>query len=122
MLLVEDDDGVRRLTRRVLEQYGFRAVEARTGLEALELLTLDHPRIDAVVSDLVMPGMSGKELVSRLRDLRPEIPVVYLSGYTSEEVTDEIRLHPKQMFLQKPFSPETLATALEELLGDQVSN
>ena len=122
VLLVEDDDGVRRLTRRVLEQYGFRAVEARTGLEALELLTLDHPRIDAVVSDLVMPGMSGKELVSRLRDLRPEIPVVYLSGYTSEEVTDEIRLHPKQMFLQKPFSPETLATALEELLGDQVSN
>jgi signal transduction histidine kinase/CheY-like chemotaxis protein len=121
ILLVEDDDGVRRLTRRVLEQYGFRAVEARTGIEALELLTLDHPRVDAVVSDLVMPGMSGKELVGRLRGLRPEIPVVYLSGYTSEEVTDQIRAHPRQTFLQKPFSPDALATALEELLGDQVS-
>jgi len=121
ILLVEDDDGVRRLTRRVLEQYGFRAVEARSGVEALELLTLDHPRIDAVVSDLVMPGMSGKELVGRLRGLRPEIPVVYLSGYTSEEVTDEIRTHSRQTFLQKPFSPDALATALEELLADQVS-
>jgi len=122
ILLVEDDDGVRRLTRRVLEQYGFRAVEARTGVEALELLKLDHPRIDAVVSDLVMPGMSGKELVGRLRSLRPEIPVVYLSGYTSEEITDEIRAHPRQTFLQKPFSPEALATALEELLADSVEN
>jgi len=51
----------------VLEQYGFRAVEARSGIEALQLLSLDHPRIDAVVSDLVMPGMGGKELVSRVR-------------------------------------------------------
>ena len=122
ILLVEDDDGVRRLTRRVLEQYGFRAVEARTGVEALQLLELDHPRIDAVVSDLVMPGMSGKELVGRLRELRPEMPVVYLSGYTSEEVTNEIRAHPRQTFLQKPFSPDALATALEELLADQVSS
>jgi PAS domain S-box-containing protein len=121
VLLVEDDDGVRRLTRRVLEQYGYRTVEARTGAEALELLTLDHPRVDAVVSDLVMPGMSGRELVGRLRGLRPEIPVVYLSGYTSEEVTDEIRAHPRQTFLQKPFSPDALATALEELLADEVS-
>jgi len=121
VLLVEDDDGVRRLTRRVLEQYGYRTVEARTGAEALELLTLDDPRVDAVVSDLVMPGLSGRELVGRLRGLRPEIPVVYLSGYTSEEVTDEIRAHPRQTFLQKPFSPDALATALEELLADEVS-
>ena len=95
-------------------------MEARTGAEALQLLTLDHPRIDAVVSDLVMPGMSGKELVGRLRELRPEMPVVYLSGYTSEEVTNEIRTHSRQTFLQKPFSPDALATALEELLADQV--
>ena len=119
VLLVEDDDGVRRLTRRVLEQYGFRAVEARTGVEALELLGLDHhPRVDAVVSDLVMPGMTGRELVSRLRDLRPDIPVVYLSGYTGEEVSEQIRAHPKQAFLQKPFSPDALAAALEDLLAD----
>jgi two-component system cell cycle sensor histidine kinase/response regulator CckA len=120
ILLVEDDEGVRRLTRRVLEQFGFSTVEARTGLEALEQLEKASPRIDAVVSDLVMPGMSGRELVGRLRRLHPDMPVVYLSGYTGEEVSDEIRAHPRQTFLQKPFSPDALAAALEELLADQV--
>jgi CheY-like chemotaxis protein len=118
VLLVEDDEGVRRLTRRVLEQYGFRAVEARSGVEALELLSLDHPRIDAVVSDLVMPGMSGTELIERVRDLRPDMPVVYLSGYSGEEVSEQVRSHPRQAFLQKPFSPDALAAALEDLLAD----
>ena len=119
VLLVEDDDGVRRLTRRVLEQYGFGAVEARTGAEALELLNREQPRIDAVVSDVVMPGMSGRELVGRLAAPRPELPVVFLSGYTGDEVSEEVRAQPRQTFLQKPFSPDALAAALEELLGGE---
>ena len=118
VLLVEDDEGVRRLTRRVLEQYGFQAVEARSGLEALELLSLDQPHIDAVVSDLVMPGMSGIELVGRIRELRCDLPVVYLSGYSGEEVSEQLRSQPRQAFLQKPFSPDALAAALEDLLAD----
>ena len=118
VLLVEDDEGVRRLTRRVLEQYGFRAVEARTGSEALELLNRNHPHIDAVVSDVVMPGMGGRELVGRMRRLRPDIPVVFLSGYTGDEVSEEIRSHPRQTFLQKPFSPDALVAALEEMVAD----
>jgi CheY-like chemotaxis protein len=118
VLVVEDDEGVRRLTRRVLEQYGYRAVEARTGAEALELLNRDQPRIDAVVSDVVMPGMGGRELVSRMRRLRPDLPVVFLSGYTGDEISEEIRAHPRQTFLQKPFSPDALVAALEEMIAE----
>jgi CheY-like chemotaxis protein len=73
--------------------------------------------VDALVTDVVMPGMSGRELVGRLRLRRPELPVMFLSGYTGEEVTDEVRGQPHQSFLQKPFSPQALAAALEELLG-----
>lgn len=118
VLLVEDDDGVRQLTRRVLEQFGFGALEARNGAEALELLDAGSPRIDAVVSDVVMPGMSGRELVGRLRLRRPELPVLFLSGYAGDEVSDEVRGQPHQAFLQKPFSPDALAAALEELLAE----
>jgi two-component system cell cycle sensor histidine kinase/response regulator CckA len=118
VLLVEDDDGVRQLTRRILEQFGFGALEARNGAEALELLDAGSPRIDAVVSDVVMPGMSGRELVGRLRLRRPELPVLFLSGYTGDEVSDEVRGQPHQAFLQKPFSPDALAAALEELLAE----
>ncbi|NOT07221.1 MAG: PAS domain S-box protein [Gemmatimonadales bacterium] len=118
ILLVEDDDGVRQLTRRVLEQYGFGVHEARNGTEALASLDEAGRRVDAVVSDVVMPGMSGRELVGRLRLRRPELPVLFLSGYTGEEVSEEVRSHPHQGFLQKPFSPDALAAALEELLAD----
>jgi len=118
VLLVEDDEGVRQLTRRILEQFGFGALEARNGAEALELLDAGSPRIDAVVSDVVMPGMSGRELVGRLRLRRPELPVLFLSGYTGDEVSEEVRGQPHQAFLQKPFSPDALAAALEELLAE----
>jgi two-component system cell cycle sensor histidine kinase/response regulator CckA len=121
VLLVEDDDRVRRLTRRVLEHYGFGTIEARTGHDALEALLLeDTPPIHAVVSDVVMPGMSGRELVGKIRALRPDIPVVFLSGYAGDEMSDEIRANARQTFLQKPFSPDALASALEALLADQI--
>jgi two-component system, cell cycle sensor histidine kinase and response regulator CckA len=117
VLLVEDDDGVRQLTRRILEHFGFGVFEARNGAEALELLD-SGPRIDAVVSDVVMPGMSGRELVGRLRLRRPDLPVLFLSGYTGDEIGEEVRGQPHQAFLQKPFSPDALAAALEELLAE----
>jgi len=116
ILLVEDDEGVRQLTRRILEDFGFRVIEARNGTEALALLDAGSTRVDAVVSDVVMPGMGGRELVGRLRLRRPDLPVLFLSGYTGDEVSDEVRGHPHQGFLQKPFSPDALAAALEELL------
>ncbi|HEX7024038.1 MAG TPA: PAS domain S-box protein, partial [Gemmatimonadales bacterium] len=118
VLLVEDDESVRRLTRRMLEQYGFAAVEARAGAEALGILESEKPRIDAVVSDVVMPGMSGRELVNLIRLRRPDIPVVFLSGYTGDELSEELRSGGRQAFLQKPFSPDALANALADLLAE----
>jgi CheY-like chemotaxis protein len=121
VLLVEDDDRVRQLTRRILEQYGFGTLEARSGAEALALLDAASRRVDAVVSDVMMPGMNGRELIGRLRLRRPDLPVLFLSGYTGDEVSDEVRAHPHQAFLQKPFSPEALAAVLEDLLADQAT-
>ncbi len=118
VLLVEDDDGVRQLTRRILEDFGFGVLEARNGSEALTHLDAGSPRIDAVVSDVVMPGMGGRELVGRLRLRRPDLPVLFLSGYTGDEVSDEVRGQLHQAFLQKPFSPDALGAALEELLAE----
>ncbi|HEU5218653.1 MAG TPA: PAS domain S-box protein [Gemmatimonadales bacterium] len=118
VLLVEDDDGVRQLTRRILEDFGFAVLEARNGTEALAHLDAGSPRIDAVVSDVVMPGMGGRELVGRLRLRRPDLPVLFLSGYTGDEVSDDVRGQLHQAFMQKPFSPDALAAALEELLAE----
>ncbi|HEV8149882.1 MAG TPA: PAS domain S-box protein [Gemmatimonadales bacterium] len=118
ILLVEDDDGVRNLIARVLAQYGYGILEARDGVEALALLEGGEQSVDAVVSDVVMPGMSGSELIERLRSQWPGLPVLFLSGYTGEEVRGEVRLGVRQAFLPKPFSPDALAAAVEELLAD----
>jgi two-component system, cell cycle sensor histidine kinase and response regulator CckA len=118
ILLVEDDDGVRQLTARILAQFGYDVMLAQDGMEALQLLSDGLRGVDAVVSDVVMPGMSGAELVGRLRARWPDLPVLYLSGYTGEEVTGELGPGSRQAFLQKPFSPDALAAALEELLAD----
>jgi two-component system cell cycle sensor histidine kinase/response regulator CckA len=120
VLLVEDDDSVRQLTRRILEQFGFLVREARNGAEALTMIDIGTRRVDAVVSDVVMPGMGGRELIGRLRVRRPELPVLFLSGYTREELSEEVRAYSNQAFLQKPYSPDALATALEALLADTV--
>jgi PAS domain S-box-containing protein len=115
VLVVEDDERVRQLTCRVLEQYGYGVIEARDGTEALALLDAATRRIDAVVSDVLMPGMHGRELVGRLRLRRPDLPVVLLSGYTGDEVSREVRGQPLMAFLQKPFAPQDLVAALEDL-------
>jgi PAS domain S-box-containing protein len=118
VLVVEDDERVRRLTCRILEQYGFGVVETSDGQTALDILHGGDIAVDALVSDVVMPGMSGPELVSRARRERPDLPVLLLSGFAADEFPDVVagENDPRQAFLQKPYSPEGLAIALEELL------
>ncbi len=118
VLLVEDDDGVRQLTRRVLEEFGYAVFDARNAAEALDRLEREHPPLDALVTDVVMPGMTGREMADRLRATRPVLPVLFLSGYTGDEVMHAGGDMPYQSFLQKPYSPDALVTALEELLAD----
>jgi CheY-like chemotaxis protein len=83
ILLIEDDDGVRAIARRVLDQAGYTVIEARDGSEALDLAA-DRPGIDLVLSDVVMPGLSGPEVVLRLRATRPEIIPLFMSGYAPD--------------------------------------
>ena len=117
LLVVEDEERVRRLTCRILEQYGYGTLEASDGQTALDLLNGSESAIDLLISDVLMPGMSGPELVDRARRQRPDLPVLLLSGYPADEIPHGEEADQRaRRFLQKPFSAEALATAVEELL------
>jgi DNA-binding NtrC family response regulator len=117
VLLVEDDEGVRRMTRRALEQGGYRVLEAANGVAALAHLTsTDGGRIGLVLTDVVMPGMSGRDLADRIAELRPGIPVLFTSGYTDGEIVRRGLLHPDAAFIQKPFEPDVIVRIVRERL------
>jgi two-component system cell cycle sensor histidine kinase/response regulator CckA len=117
LLLVEDEEAVRTLVRNVLRKKGYRVLEASQGEEALEFSELYRGRIDLLVTDVVMPQMNGRELARRLVKSRPEIKVLYISGYADNTVWSEGGLDSSGAFLQKPFSPEALARKVREVLG-----
>jgi two-component system cell cycle sensor histidine kinase/response regulator CckA len=116
ILVVEDEDVVRALACRGLREHGYTVLEARHGLEALEQVERNHRPIDLVISDVVMPELSGRELGTRLGALRPELPILYMSGYTGEDVIQRGLLEPGVPFQQKPFTPDGLARKVREML------
>jgi two-component system cell cycle sensor histidine kinase/response regulator CckA len=116
LLLVEDSAGVRRVAQRILVRSGFQVIEAVSGPEALELLTHDPSGVRLLVTDVLMPEMSGPELVRQAREMRPDLPIVYMSGYSGEEVLDLGSLDDHTTFLEKPFSPDELNIAVRRLL------
>ena len=117
VLLVEDDEMVRALTRRMLETRGYTVLLASHGEEALQLLERQPGRIDLLMTDVVMPGMSGRDLADRVAESRPDIKVLYLSGYTDEAIVRHGVLEPGIAFLQKPFTADVLARKVREVLG-----
>jgi PAS domain S-box-containing protein len=114
ILVVEDDDAVRKIVRTTLESAGYKVVEARDGVEAIDSVRTQDARVDLVLTDIVMPGMSGREMADRLRQSSPGLPVVFMSGYTDDAVAAEGK--PDTAFLQKPFTPLVLATAVRQAL------
>ncbi len=120
ILVVEDDEAVRTLTRRQLEEVGYDVMEAVSGREALELLSADS-QIDLVLCDVVLPEMGGTELGRRVSAMRRKIPILYMSGYPGPEVVERGLITKHAPFLEKPFSPETLGSAVRRLL-DQTQN
>ena len=116
VLLVEDEEIVRRLARRMLTGLGYRVTEAASGTEALALVRAGV-RPDLLLSDVIMPGMSGPELVHELEALMPALPVLFVSGYPGDVVTGRGALPPGVPLLDKPFTREGLAAALREALG-----
>jgi PAS domain S-box-containing protein len=108
ILLVEDDESVRLLTRMVLEKAGYHLLEAGDGPEALKIWDGAVGKIDLLLTDIVMPGMSGRDLAVRLQEKKPGLKVIFASGYSSEMAGRELALQPGQNFIQKPCSPSEL--------------
>ncbi|HEX6276107.1 MAG TPA: response regulator [Polyangiaceae bacterium] len=116
ILLVEDEDQVRVIAGAVLRRYGYNVLVARNAGEAL-LLCEGHPgTIDVLVTDVVMPQMSGPELAQRLAIGRPEMRILCMSGYTDDSIVRHSVLQPGVAYLQKPFTPQSLATKVREVL------
>jgi two-component system, cell cycle sensor histidine kinase and response regulator CckA len=116
ILLVEDDDGVRNFCRKVLRTQGYRVLEAQSADEATQRCEQNAEPIHLLVSDVVMPGRSGHHLAEQLLELRPEMRVLYVSGYTDDEVVQRGVVHAHVNFLQKPFSPHALSEKVREVL------
>jgi PAS domain S-box-containing protein len=117
ILLVEDEEPVRSVARKILNSYGYRVLEAVNGEQALHLAEGYTDKIHLLFTDVVMPQMSGKELAGKLKALRPDIKVLFASGYTDNAIVYHGLLYPGTNFLQKPFSPEALAQKVREVLG-----
>jgi PAS domain S-box-containing protein len=116
VLIVEDEELVRALSVRALRSFGYMCHHARDAGEALRLLNEQETQVDLVVTDVVMPRMSGGELGERLAHLRPGVPVVYTSAFTDEDVIRRGMLGEGRPFLQKPFTPTELARVVREAL------
>jgi len=116
VLLTEDDPLVRLLVRTVLVRAGYAVLEAAGGKEAL-VLAEDHTGpIHLLLTDVVMPEMSGRELMHRLAERRPDVKVLYVTGYSDEAVAQHGVLDPGTAFLPKPFTPEVLTRKVREVL------
>ena len=116
ILLVEDEDAVRRLARRALEMSGYRILEASHGGEALRVCGEHGGMIDLLLTDVVMPLMSGAELAEQLKPLRPDMRVLFMSGYTEDALGKHGVLAPETAFLYKPFTPDSLRRTVRKTL------
>jgi PAS domain S-box-containing protein len=123
ILLVEDEDMVRQLAERVLREYGYAVLASSCGKEALEVAGRHSKPIQLMITDVIMPGgINGKQLADRMRTIRPEMKVLYISGYADgslfSSAGEEVKIH----LLEKPFSPQNLAQKVRELLDERAGS
>ncbi|OLC04426.1 MAG: hypothetical protein AUH46_04245 [Gemmatimonadetes bacterium 13_1_40CM_70_15] len=116
VLVVEDAEAIRSLARKVLTAQGYTVLEAGDGVEALQIAERHTGMLHLVLTDVVMPGMSGRELAQRLAPLRPQLKLLYMSGYTGDAVVHRGVLEDGLPFLAKPFTPEDLASKVRDVL------
>jgi len=119
ILLVEDEEAIRRLFVFILRPYGFTLLEASNGMEAIRIAEEYDGPIDLLVTDLDMPKLGGAELAKRLAAMRPGLKIILLSGLSRDAAIRPGYLDPEATFLQKPISPAYLATTVREKLGDE---
>jgi DNA-binding response OmpR family regulator len=116
VLVAEDDGMVREILARTLRDYGYDVVEARDGVEALELATAAAAPPDLVIADVVMPRLGGQALSTQLHSRWPGLPVLFTSGYTSLDSVSRGLVQEGREFLQKPLEPDTLAAKVRAML------
>ena len=116
VLVVEDEAPVRSVARQVLERHGYTVLEAPTAETALDLATRYSGIIHLLLTDVIMPGLNGRELAVRLTSMRPDARVIFMSGYTDEAVKRHGVLEPGSTYLQKPFTPDAVARTVREVL------
>jgi signal transduction histidine kinase/CHASE3 domain sensor protein/ActR/RegA family two-component response regulator len=119
VLVVEDDEPVRRLARRALEGAGYTVLQAASPLEALDILARYNGPLDLLLTDVMMPELTGRQLADRLTASRPGLAVLFMSGYAEDAIVHHGRLDPDTDFLQKPFPPEALAQKVRAILDAQ---
>jgi CheY-like chemotaxis protein len=117
ILLVEDEEAVRGFLRAVLQDCRYKVLEADTGAAALLLAEKKSDHIHLLITDVLMPGMNGRELAERLRHQRPDLKAIFLSGYSTDVIAHSGVLDRDVAFLQKPVSPEALASKVREVLA-----
>jgi DNA-binding NtrC family response regulator len=116
VLLVDDDEGIRGLLRDTLERNGYRVLEARFTSDALLIGRRHEGPIHVMIADVMMPGINGRELADMFTASRPQMKVLYISGYPLEVVREKLRQPDMDAFLQKPFAPDALLRKVRDLL------
>jgi two-component system cell cycle sensor histidine kinase/response regulator CckA len=117
VLVVDDEEMVRRLAARMLVMLGYRVLEARSGQEAVRLLRRGAHRIDGVLTDVAMPGIGGRELGETIVRCWPQIRVLYMSGFAANRMVSDGTLDPRVPFIQKPFTTDQLGRRVRDLLA-----
>jgi two-component system, cell cycle sensor histidine kinase and response regulator CckA len=115
VLLVEDDDSVRKLVREMLSMQGYRVIDTGDPIHA-EQLARQEEGINLLLTDVVMPHMSGKPLADKIAEARPGVKTLFMSGYAVDAITNQVVLDQDMAFLPKPFSSDALAAKIQEVL------
>jgi CheY-like chemotaxis protein len=117
ILLVEDEPSLRELTREILEAQGYQVLEAGGGAEALALLAAHRGPLDLLITDVIMPGLSGRRLVEQVAAHHPRLPVLYMSGYTADVIAQHGVLAAGTQLIEKPFTPDALVRRVQAALA-----
>jgi len=120
LLVVDDEEMVRRLAARMLVALGYRVLEARDGHEAVRVLQRDAKRIAGVLTDVAMPGLDGRQLGETIARCWPRIRVLYMSGFPATRILSSGAIAPTDPFIQKPFTEEQLGRRIRELLSNPI--
>jgi len=121
ILVADDDDVVRNAVRAALKKFGYRVLEASSGVDAVLIAAGEEGPMDMVLADVIMPSLTTDELQSRLHALRPRTPIAFMSGYIHDDGVRHNVVHGPQAFLEKPFSLDQLAQTVRRVLDGRAN-